>query len=342
MEAYERNKQVKGMQQEVGGMVESGIKTFILGELTMGVGGVSPLLATTLNTVITTGMGKDGYNNVRDGLKEGDSAKITQGITSIAMALMASKDLAKGVKNGTVTKIVTDKYNIGPKIQVGKTPEQVKTKAVQQILQDKSTKIETLNRNQAAAEQAVNDVDLKKTKTYKEANQKTQAAKRSVYKALDDIAQTDKTTYKPSDLTKEVGTAKIDHVSDALGDLKETFKNDPAKMQKYEALESKYKTSGLTAKEINDIAIDHGQAKPAWNQNTGAILKSKGSIETTRQGVKQTFRELFPEETSKTLTDLDRRYSNLRILEDRLARQEAKVYKAKASAKEQNIIEKIS
>lgn len=329
MESYNRNKQTKGLQDEFGGMVEAGVKNFIIGQLTGGVGKISPALSTTLNSLMVAGMGKDGYNNVRDGLKENDPKKVSEGIASLSMALMAAKSTASGIKSGQATKLVSDKANVGPTLVKGQTNEQKLTKTVQQTLQDKSVKIDTLKRNQEASERAVRDVDLNKVKTSSEVVKRAQAAENSVKRAIDTISD------EPVPTLKKDYSLKIDNIATALDDLKKANKGSIEGTEKYIALENKYNSEGLTPREVNQIARDLNTVKPSFNAQ-GEVLRSKQAIADTRTGVKEAFRNMFPKETAKTLADLDKRYSDIIKFRERMQSQEAKVYKARAGAKEEN------
>ena len=123
---------------------------------------------------------------------------------------------------------------------------------------------------------------------------------------LDEGLDTKIDVYPLSSLGTKVTSGKttVTHnfVSDALDQLDDFYKktNNPARQSEIALLKNKAETTGLTVREINDIARLHGQEMSGYNAN-GQLASglSKQAAENTRKGLKTTARDLFGDETSK-------------------------------------------
>lgn len=99
-------------------------------------------------------------------------------------------------------------------------------------------------------------------------------------------------------LKTKIGNQTVSHnyAEDAIGQLREfyTKTNDIENLAKINQLKQKAESSGLTIKELNDLAKQHGRDLNGFNAN-GELASglSKQSAENTRTGLKSTARDLF-------------------------------------------------
>lgn len=171
------------------------------------------------------------------------------------------------------------------------------------------------------ATRALSTVDLSNAKTFDEAVQHFDTKIKENTTEVDTRFGSSDKTYKPEDLTQKTSfsdkpirdpktgkmmptSLKTDHVTDALDQLHTYYEktNNPAEQARIMKLEAKYKNEGLTPKEINDIAREHGKELNAFNLNGEAAsgLK-KQAAENTRTGVKETARDLMPDENTRAI-----------------------------------------
>lgn len=158
-------------------------------------------------------------------------------------------------------------------------------------------------------------VDTKGIKTYKDLKGAFDSKITQGSTLLDKVLDTDKTLKKTSELglISKVGDSTITHnyVDDALTQLADHYKatNDAGNFMKINQLKEKADTTGLTIKELNDLAKTHGQEINAFNANGQAASGlAKQAAENTRTGVKTTARDLFG---NKIYADTDKALSSL-------------------------------
>lgn len=136
-----------------------------------------------------------------------------------------------------------------------------------------------------------------------QALEKTLADKESqLVQAKGDALSSHKASYTLDQLNTKVGTTPHNFVSDALDQLDQYYSktNNVKGQSEIAALKQKATTQGLTLKEIDDIAVRHGQDLNGYNAN-GELASglSRQAAENTRQGVKTTARDLFGSESYK-------------------------------------------
>ncbi len=138
--------------------------------------------------------------------------------------------------------------------------------------------------------------------------------------------------FKPADLTKKVvggsgKTAKINYVQEAIKGLKDLYKTtkDPQSLVDIKDLETKFKSKGLNAKEINDLAKQYGTdiGKKAFSK-IGEPLTSTNAqaFENIRKGVKEAAHGTLPDEETRAL---DKNISSLIKAKDMSNRMATKV-----------------
>ena len=158
-----------------------------------------------------------------------------------------------------------------------------------------------------SAGSALENIDTTGVKTYEDLSGKIQKSINTNLKTVDETLSQYKETFKPSDLDKKVpGAGKINYVSESLNDLKSLYKTirDPESLSKITDLINKYKSEGLTSKEINDLAKEYGTefGKKAFGKN-GEPLTGVNSqaYENVRKGLKENARGILPDDATKAL-----------------------------------------
>lgn len=205
------------------------------------------------------------------------------------------------------------------------------------IVQGKSTDI-------AKAKIALSSIDPTKIKTYKDLSDALSEKIGNVSNKLDESLSTNTNTKPLSELnlTSKVGDSEVAHnyVEDSLTQLKDHYKatNDIPALTKVEQIESKAKDTGLTIKEINDLAKEHGRTLNAFNANGQAASGlTKQAAENTRTGLKSTARELFDNPVYKETDSQTTAMIRTRDLADKMTEE---VNKLQQKIKERTLGEK--
>src|ERR1051326_3314660 len=148
-----------------------------------------------------------------------------------------------------------------------------------------------------AASRALTSVDTSGVKTFADLSSRLESAIKENTAKVDTELGKNTQRYKPSTLTNEP-------VKQALDQLENFYRatNDTKALGKITDLQERYQTKGLTAKEMNDIAREHGRELNGYNAN-GELASglSKQAAENTRQGVKQAVRNLTPSGQTETI-----------------------------------------
>lgn len=202
--------------------------------------------------------------------------------------------------------LVTDINKIPTPEELGKKATELVTpkptdvnKVTGEIIQGKVEDI-------AKGKTALSQIDISKVKTYKDLGATLDKKIADDSNALDATLETNKTVKKLNDLSlkEKAGKMTVSHnyVKDAIAQLKEHYTaiNDNVALAKIQATEAKAVKDGLTVKEINDIAKEHGQAINAFNANGQAASGlTKQAAENTRMGLKNTARDIFGDKAYK-------------------------------------------
>ncbi len=150
------------------------------------------------------------------------------------------------------------------------------------------------------AKAALSSIDATGVQTYKDLYTALNDKVNAISTKLDQTLDTNTEAKPLSDLnvTAKVGDSTVSHnyVEDAISQLKQhyTTTNDIPALTAIQQLEAKANATGLTAKEVNNLAREHGQAINAFNANGQAAAGlSKQAAENTRTGLKSTAREMF-------------------------------------------------
>lgn len=151
---------------------------------------------------------------------------------------------------------------------------------------------------------AVGPKELTKIETYDDLSKTLDTKVRQNTVQINALLDPDKTLYQPGQLEKSEpvagGTPIVTNpVQDAIDQLHDYYaKTKDVKGQAaIEGLQKKFETAGLTLKEVNDIAREHGNTLNAYNAQgeIPATALTRQAAENTRQGVKEQVRERAPQ-----------------------------------------------
>ena len=244
---------------------------------------------------------KETEQTISDTLKPVTS-KIESGANAVKNT---ASDLAAGTKN-LITKT---KEAISPTL----TPAE----EVGKIIQGKTTDIPAAQRTfQALGTDAKTIAKMEP----KELSDTIQTKLNANQTAVDARYANDITSHPMSDFEQTVGkgknAVKTNYVQQAIDQLKDfyTKTNDAQGLSDMKALEEKANTEGLSSKELNNLAKEHGSTIKTFNQNGEAASGlSKQAAENTRSGVKTTARNMLSKtdpEGAAEVTRLDHETSD--------------------------------
>lgn len=181
----------------------------------------------------------------------------------------------------------------------------------------------------AATMSALRDLDIEGAETNADfvrlADERIQAIKT----AKENIINTNPVTKRLDEFNTQVGGDTVNHVAKALDQLENQYRKinalDKPAARRIVELRQKAQDVGLTAKELDEIAVISGSDLKSFNLLTGKLESgtTKQAVENARSGVKQASRELFDQQNS-LLKDADEAMSDLiRFRDIRQARADA-------------------
>jgi hypothetical protein len=161
------------------------------------------------------------------------------------------------------------------------------------IAQGKSTDIPLVKK-------ALSTIETDGIKTYNDLTKALDDKITGISTRLDEMLGAKGEATKLDDLTisRKVDGQEVraNYVDDAISQLETYYRttNDVDNLARVRAIKAKSLDQGLTVKELNDVARMHGRDLNGYNAN-GELASglSKKAAENTRQGVKNTARELF-------------------------------------------------
>lgn len=190
----------------------------------------------------------------------------------------------------------------------------------------------------------IDALDTSKVSTYKDLNKVSNDTIKSLSKEQDALLGKDKRVLKVQQLATKVGSSYHNYVNDAVAQLKEyyTKTNDVANLKKIQAYEAKLdpiKGEGISLKDVNDIARMHGSDLNGYNAN-GELASglTRQAAENTRMGLKDTVRNLLPDDESKAL---DTKISDIYTVKDLSSKMAESVNKLTQRIQKPNILRKI-
>lgn len=155
----------------------------------------------------------------------------------------------------------------------------------------------------ATAKTGLSTVDMSNVKTYAQGSAAIDDAITANKAKVDSNLGSHNETYTPADISHEIkqtngDTISTDPVADGIKQLQDFYSktNNPSELARINDLQDKYQNDGLTPKEINDLAREHGQQLNAYNAN-GEVSPglSKQGAENTRSAIKATVDKIAPE-----------------------------------------------
>lgn len=255
----------------------------------------------------TPGFIKDGVdpalqamNNSSSDLERGSHlGEAFLGGLGTAMPEFGAYGAVEGLPNNTNdfkgSSAINEKLQARQEAQKVKANEQVDN-LVSQITQGEVSDI-------TKAKAGLSSIDREGIKTYKDLNKAANDKVQVVAQKLDDTLDAKNPNpipIKQLNMTAKVGDETISHnyVNDALGQLQELYKkvNDPQSLAEVQQLVKKAKTTGLTLKEVNNLARQYGNEfdSKAFSKSGESLTSVNAqALENTRSGIKSTARQIF-------------------------------------------------
>lgn len=193
----------------------------------------------------------------------------------------------------------------------------------------------------ATFKKAVSNIEVKGVKTYKQLKDRISEKVSTLANKLDEVISKNPTTRTLANLGTVINTptgkVQTNYVTDALAQLEQYFTktNNLAGQAQVKGLLSKGNTSGLTIKEINDIARLHGRELSGFNAN-GELASglSRQGAENTRAGLKRVARDLYGD---KIFQEVDGEIASLISARDLVEKMETSVNKLKQKIMPRNL-----
>ncbi len=184
--------------------------------------------------------------------------------------------------------------------------------------------------SQAKASSALQSdfVDTKWVKTYSDLWYRLETAQKDIIAEKKDYLSKDQRTFGKDDTTVTIGWQQVNHIQDGLNDLKKIYETDrnPSGEAQVKDRQKKLDNWSLTTKDMDAISMKYNADSPnAWNRQWD-VLQSKQAIENTRSWIKDTYRNLLPDDYAKLL---DKQYSEVTQTKDLIDKMTENVNKAK-------------
>ncbi len=196
-----------------------------------------------------------------------------------------------------------------------------------------------------AAKKVLSEIDSRGIKTYQDLGEALDNKIEVISGKLDEALDTEPYVKSLDELavTKKVGDAEISHnfVQDALKQMDEFYAkvNDIEGKARVQQLAQKAQKEGLSIREINDLAREHGRKLNGFNAN-GELASglSKVAAENTRKGLKETARRQF---NSPLFKEADTELSKLINVRENISKMEVTVNKAKQKIRSPKLMERV-
>lgn len=177
------------------------------------------------------------------------------------------------------------------------------------------------------AKQVFKDIDTSDIKTYQDAVDTVTAKEKALVDAKNKALAQDRVQYTPERLTITTKSgAKHNFVDDAIDQLEAQYRaiNDVDKLEEIYRFRNSYEAGRVTAQDIDQLAVRHGQDLSGFNASgeLASGLKKQAS-ENTRKGLKETSRQLFG---NPLIKEADTELSNTIRIRELLEAQKDKVF----------------
>jgi len=332
-----------GVSDIVGGALKVGYKSLVNEDRQQGIKDLLYKGANTSGGQMTLG----GVQKVAEGYgKFKKAAPETARLVEDAGNILSVIPIGKGssVAGRETLKVSRDVVNASKYVasQVDDPAKQLlkAERAVGQIVQGKKKDI-------APALRVLSSIDTKGAKTYADVRQAIDTNLGNLGKAMDEVLSKDTAPRLLQNLEKvsDVGGVKVstNYVKQALDHLGELYagSNDAVQAQAIKNLVKKAETSGLTVKEINEIAKQYGSefGQKAFSKlGEARTTVNAVAYENTRKGVKDTLRGLLPDETAKKL---DKQISEHIQTQELVKKMEEATQKLLQRVNERGVVQKV-
>lgn len=245
----------------------------------------------------------------------GDNPKVQETATKV---VNDSVQTAKNVGNKTLDatgKVVDSTGKAATAVKEKIAPSEPVDTTVGKVLQGKTKDVQS-------GKTGLSYLDTEKIKTYKDLTKASTDKIGELSKEQDVKLSQDKTQRPMAAFEKTTGqgegAVKMNYVDQAIKNLQElyTSTSDAEGMSKIKELETKANAGGLTTQEVNQLARDYGSefGAKAFGK-TGEPLTSVNAqkFENIRSGLKDSARDLLPDEHSKML---DKQMTDLYTVRD--------------------------
>lgn len=304
-------------------------------------------VGSSASTGLTTAVGEGVSSALPGGKVTGSVSKLLRTLapgyaTDVSMGLTGQRGEDRTGTNafipGMGTAVSPVFAGVGKAIEKG--VERVKT-APQRRIEELKSLLGKVGQGENARDserlmKAIQSVDTSNVKTYQEGVDLFNKKVAEMANKKGEVLNTKVDTYTMDKLGTRVTSGKTtkthNFVSDSLDQLDEFYAktNRPADQARIAILRDKAETKGLTVKEIDDIAVEHGQELNAYNAN-GQLASglTKQSAENTRKGLKTTARSLFGDEsyaqTDEQISDLIKAREMFQDIADKVTELQQKV-----------------
>lgn len=259
------------------------------------------------------------------------------------LTLGGGKAIEKPITVGVEKAVAGGKEALETGIKTLKTKEAIKTASQVDDLVGKI--VQGTEKDISRAKKALGDIDTTNIKSYKDLSGALNDKVSNLTSKLDDILSQNTTKIQLEDAKNiiKVGEKSVEHnfVKDAISQLEEYFTkiNDIKGRETITQLKNKFKTDGVTIKDINDLARLHGEKMNAYN-SSGELASglTKQGAENTRAGLKSTARDLFGDNVFK---EIDSEISNVIRTRDLVDNVSKKVTQLQQKINERGFGEKV-
>ena len=278
-------------------------------------------------------------------------------IASVIPELKAAESAIKGTAKAgkTISRVTGEVLDTRRLRRVARASDEIDD-VVGKIVQGKTRDI-------SRAKKALSTIDTTGVKTYSELGEKIddgiEALARKVDDKLDEAGEgmllkpndvIEKTKIGGRRLRDEKGkflskTVKQNFVEDSLDNLEELYTKikDPVRKARIVELKAKFRSEGLTLREMNDLSREYGRefASRAFSKRSGEPLTGVNlqAFENTRKGIKRTVRELMPDNVTKML---DERMSEMFNTSRLVGRMEEKVNRLYQKVAKRGVLKRAS
>ena len=282
------------------------------------------------------------------------SGRFVESVAAPIAAVKAPKAAISGVKEAArVTKEVAPiaKEAVKRSVEVAAKPVVIAKEKLfpTQSLEEITGKIvQGKKADIADAKKALSLIDTKGITTFEDLGNTMREKVKSLSGKVDEVLDADPAPIQFDELVrvdktpagKEIKTNFLDKSLTQLDELY-TKIDDPVNAERIREVAEKAKTTGLSLKEVNDVAREYGVEfrSKAFSKQTGEPLTSVNaqSFENVRKGIKDTVRQRLPDETSKVL---DSEIASLLNTERLVRKMEEKANALTQKVQQRGLIEK--